>query len=113
MSALADEIRQAVREALRDELPRALREGLGIGSAAAANNDGEEALDLEECSRLSGYAVGTLRKAIKKGKLAAKKGAKEWRVRRADLLAWEGRPQKMPSVVDLRAKAAKMIGAGQ
>jgi len=108
VSALQEEIRSVVAAELERAL-RPLRELLERGGGSA--ND-DEALDLREAARISGYQPDTLRRAIRRGTLPAIRGAKEWRVRRADLLAWQGRPGSAPSVLDERAEARKMLGLG-
>lgn len=111
MSALSDEIRAAVRAELDAE--RAWLEERLAKLAGRNDTDPEEALPLVECARLSGYSVDTLRRAIRKGKLSAQKGEKEWRVKRGDLDAWKGKPKGPPSVVDERAEALKMLSGGR
>ena len=61
MSALADEIRAAVREALREELPRALAELQQRAPKAA-----EDLVDVAGAAPRLGLAVGTLYKMAEK-----------------------------------------------
>ena len=98
MSALADEIKAAVRAGIREELDSLRR--------AVSSQEHEEVLSLEKCARLSGYSIGTIRKAIRRGELQASKRAREWRVNREDLHAWRGRSV---SAADAAARILQQI----
>lgn len=112
MSALADEIRAAVRVEL-DAERRWLEERLAK-LAARPGTDPEEQVPLAEVARLCGLTPGTLRRAIRQGRLVASKGPKEWRVRRADLEAFRGRPRgAAPAPLDLKARAAQILATSR
>ncbi len=75
--------------------------------------DPNEEISLSEASRLSGYSVETLRRWIKENTLPARKGAKEWRVRRGDLNATVGKPSGPASLVDIREEVRKIRAGGR
>jgi excisionase family DNA binding protein len=75
--------------------------------------DPNEEIPLSEASRLSGYSVDTLRRWIREKELPARKGAKEWRVRRADLAAAIGASSGPASVVDIREDVRKIRAGGR
>jgi len=84
MSALADEIRAAVREALRDELPRVLGELRAVGTPRTVR------IGVAEASNLARRHPDTVRRAIKAGRLRASRpsGAREWILDAADVERW-------------------------
>lgn len=103
----------AVRKVLEERL-RPIEEQLArLTPATQKPPDDEEEISLAAAKRLSGYSVDTLRRWIRVGKLAAKKGAKEWRVRRGDLKRATGRSSGHLSVVDIRSKAEKILAGGR
>lgn len=75
--------------------------------------DENEEIPLSAACREKGYSVETLRRWIREGKLHARKGAKEWRVRRGDLNAALGKPSGPASVVDIREEVAKIRAGGR
>jgi hypothetical protein len=113
----------AIREALLDALKSpegqaairtAVAEAIPDPPAAPVPlHDDAEEISLAECKRLSGYSVDTLRRWIKDGSLPARKGAKEWRVRRGDLKAKQGSPGTAFSVVDIRDEVRKIRAGGR
>jgi len=112
-------IREALIEALRSpEGQAAIRAAVADAIPEPApvteipHND-EEEISLAECKRLSGYSVETIRRWIREGSLPARKGAKEWRVRRGDLKAKQGSPSPAFSVVDIRREVEKIRAGGR
>jgi hypothetical protein len=108
-------IEDTIRAAVREEVERALqplaaeiarlRAVPAIAAAPAVSEDDYLALDI--CEQICGYAVSTLRKAIAAGELPAKKGKKEWRVRRGDLKAWI--QKRSGDGLDIETKAERIL----
>ena len=107
-------IEETLRSVVREEVEavvRPLREQLArLTLNAPAVSDLDE-LGLSAAAEVSGYAVPTLRRAIRSSELAAVKGLKEWRVRRGDLRAWMHRNHDAGTLrpLDISAKAEKML----
>jgi excisionase family DNA binding protein len=98
--------RAAIRAAVVDAIPEPAPAPIPLHSP-------EEEISLKEASRLSGYSVDTLRRWIENGKLAAHKGAKEWRVKRGDLTAACGKPGTALSALDIQEEARKIRAGGR
>ena len=114
MSALQDEIRAAIQEALRQEMPELLRKHLAVvaGPAPAA-----EAVSVTVAARLTGYSQEAILAAIVRGDLPASKpsGSRLWRIRTADLEAWlaGARTTRARAQVESVSEiAARMLGKG-
>jgi len=100
MSALAEEIEQAVRKVLREELPRMLGAERSSGHVALDPNVG---LSVPEAAKVAHRAPDTVRRAIRAGALRAShpEGGREWVIAPVDLEAWLGRRKRTPAVVDI------------
>lgn len=118
MSASLDEL---LTERLEEVVRRVVAEMIGpIHEQLARLTPGpvkpqtdEDELSLRQIKEQYGYSPDTVRGWIDDDKLPAKKGAKEWRVRRGDLKVKIGMSSKGASVVDIRSKAAKMLAGGR
>jgi hypothetical protein len=111
-------IREALIEALRSPEGRAairaaVVEAIPEPVQTVPERDPDEEISLAEAKRISGYSVETLRRWIDGGKLAAKKGPKEWRVRRGDLDRATGSSSGPASVVDIREEVRQIRAGGR
>jgi hypothetical protein len=91
MNALSDEIREAVRVALADLLPRAVEEALATTIAALHVGDvGDEVVDAEQAGIMLGMNAPALRRANERGTapVGAIRIGRRLRWRRRDLLAY-------------------------
>ncbi len=103
MSALADEIRAAVREELRPLLGR-------LDALRPAGLDPLAGLDITEAARVAHRSPDTLRRAIREGKLKATRpdGGRQWIVLAGDLEQWMGR-RKTQQRVDIEAAGRQAL----
>lgn len=104
MSALAEEIKQAVREALREELPRLLNPN----KVALDPLAGLSVADAAKYAHKSPYAV---RRAIADGALTASKptGGREWTIIASDLEQWMGRKKSAPTPIDILERRRQIL----
>jgi excisionase family DNA binding protein len=105
MSALADEIKAAVRDALREELPVLLRAHCAHAQPPAIAQSSRP-LSVGEAAQLAHRHPDTVRRAIHSGALLARRpgGGREWVIAPADLRRWMDRPGTGKSPVDLGAE---------
>jgi excisionase family DNA binding protein len=89
MSALADEIKAALREVLREELPRAL-------SLLQPRSNEDGYLSVQKAATLAEVHPDTIRAWVKDGRLVAHRAGCGLRIRRDDLRRFleGGGPQK-------------------
>jgi excisionase family DNA binding protein len=114
MSALADEIKDAVREVLRQvlcevlrqELPRALAQ---LQPTRPAPQLCPARLSVAEAAARAHRHPDTLRRAIKAGTLRATRpaGGREWVVDSAELERWVSGPASAP--LDMQAEVDKAV----
>jgi excisionase family DNA binding protein len=111
LSALADEIRTALREVLRDELPR-----LVAGLLHASRSGSPARIGVAEAAALSNRHPDTVRRAIKKGRLRAARpsGARVWVIETRDVERWvrgDERDAKADMSGDVEAAVARALDA--
>ena len=95
-SALADEIRAAVKQALREELPAILAEL----RAAPAVEDGNRLVDVEEAARRLGLSTSTVYKRAEACVLPSVKDGGRLLFRVADLRAYTAALRRSPERVE-------------
>ncbi len=105
LAALADEIRAAVREALRDELPRALADV----ARPAAKEDG--LLGVAEAARRIGLSKSTTYKLAERCELPSVQLGTRVLFRPADLAAYAEARRRSPERVREMAAAAQRADA--
>jgi excisionase family DNA binding protein len=103
MSALAEEIKAALREVLREELPRAL-------SLLQPRTDEDGYLSVQKAATLVEVHPDTIRAWVKDGRLVAHRAGRELRIRRDQLRRFleGGGPQKNRPTPE--EKAAEILG---
>jgi Helix-turn-helix domain len=110
---IATRLEDVVRRVLEEQL-QPLREQIALlATTPASGQNDEDELSLRQISEQYGYAPNTVRRWIRDGEIAAKKGPKEWRIRRADLRIKIGTSSGPASVVDIRSKVEKMLSTGR
>jgi excisionase family DNA binding protein len=97
MSALAEEIKAAVREALRDELPRILR---------SAAPEASSLLNVDEAAQRLGLKPATVYKRARRGDLPSVALGSRVLFRSADLDAYVEARRRSPERVKALARAA-------
>ncbi len=107
MSALTDEIRTAVRDALREELPRAL--ALAFAEARATSVDVTKAglVDVNEAARRLGLRPSTVYKRAESVELASVKLGRRLLFRPADLADYADARRRTPMRVREIVAAAR------
>jgi excisionase family DNA binding protein len=107
VSALQDEIKAAVAAALREELPRLLREVTPANDPTSPDSW----LSVAQAAKLGAFEPGTIADHIERGNLPAAKpkGSREWRIRLADFRAFMGW-QKQPDAVDIDRSVRHILG---
>jgi excisionase family DNA binding protein len=103
MSALQDELREAVRQVLREELPRVLAELRGTNGTAPA----AELLDVAGAARRLGLVTSSIYKMAARCELPSVKIGRRLLFRPGDLNAYVERQSRSPERV--RAIAAGAI----
>jgi excisionase family DNA binding protein len=107
VSALADEMKAALREVLREELPRALA---ALQGAATPAPPPRGRLSVAEAAALAHRHQDTIRRAIRAGALKAMKpaGGREWIIEAAEVERWT-RSGTPASAVDIAAEVDKAV----
>jgi len=95
MSALADEVREAVRQAIREELPRVLAELQQATSPRA----GDMLVGVEAAARRLGLAKGTVYKMAEKCELPSHKIKGRLLFSPADLDTYADARRRSPEIV--------------
>jgi excisionase family DNA binding protein len=114
MSALAEEIKSALREVLREELPRALAQ---LGLKAKDEADAECLIGVQEAAQRLGLSVSTIYKRAERCELPSVKDGGRLLFKTDDLMAYaEGRrrsPERVHQLAIKAGRAHKVIQNGQ
>lgn len=106
---LGEKIETVVRRVLEEQLQPLFEMVARLAPGPTKPQSDDDELSLKQIKSQYGYAPDTVRGWIKDNEIAAKKGPKEWRVRRGDLKVKIGKSSGPASVVDIRAKVEKML----
>jgi excisionase family DNA binding protein len=109
VSALTDEIKAAVVEALREELPRLLREKQA--PAVVRSPEPEACLTVAQAAELSGFGPQSIREKCRSGEIDAVRpgGGRGWRIRKSAFDAWLGKQREPAEGVDIDTEARKIV----
>ena len=108
---LRDLVREAMKLALRDELPALIREHLKpILEREAACADRGVALSTGEAAAYAGVSPATSREWVNAGQLRAQRAGRVLKVRRGDLDAFLARSEpRGEGVIDLSERAREIL----
>ena len=112
MNPFYDDIKQAVREALREELPRMLRERVIPVEERAPRPGVDEFLTVAQAASMAGYNEQTIRAKLRDKDLKGVRpgGGRSWRVRTSVLIAWlNAQKECVAEVIDINAEADRML----
>src|SRR5690349_18867061 len=104
-------LRNIVRDVIREELSRFMREEFVAASAPKPSNDSGEFLSLHEAANVVHVHPATLRGWVNSGRLRGYRAGRHHRVKRAELETFMTTLPRSTECVDIDSRASRLAAA--